>query len=107
MCSLAVHAFQAVGMRTVVDRCKELTIPRWQPSTVQFLVRAACTGTMLYLTSLEGIAAAFLGHFDLIYCVPSTYLSVPFTFLGNCFHPAVIRGPQILAQVSSPRLAPA
>ncbi|KAF7793032.1 hypothetical protein EIP86_004137 [Pleurotus ostreatoroseus] len=29
-----------------------------------------------------GIAAAFLGHFDFIYCVPEAYLSVPFTFLG-------------------------
>jgi len=29
-----------------------------------------------------GIAAAFLGHFDFIYCLPSAWLSVPFTFLG-------------------------
>ncbi|KAJ3528497.1 hypothetical protein NM688_g7991 [Phlebia brevispora] len=29
-----------------------------------------------------GIAAAFLGHFDFIYCLPETYISVPFTFLG-------------------------
>lgn len=29
-----------------------------------------------------GIAAAYLGHFDFIYCVPEAYLSVPFTFLG-------------------------
>ncbi|KAL7283315.1 ClpP/crotonase [Trametes coccinea BRFM310] len=29
-----------------------------------------------------GIAAAFLGHFDFIYALPSAWLSVPFTFLG-------------------------
>jgi len=29
-----------------------------------------------------GIAAAFLGHFDFIYCMPNAWLSVPFTFLG-------------------------
>ncbi|KIP09105.1 hypothetical protein PHLGIDRAFT_29221 [Phlebiopsis gigantea 11061_1 CR5-6] len=29
-----------------------------------------------------GIAAAFLGHFDFIYCLPDAYLSLPFTFLG-------------------------
>lgn len=29
-----------------------------------------------------GCCAAYLGHFDFIYCVPEAYLSVPFTFLG-------------------------
>ncbi|KAJ7774774.1 ClpP/crotonase-like domain-containing protein [Mycena metata] len=29
-----------------------------------------------------GIAAALLGHFDFIYSMPNTWLSVPFTFLG-------------------------
>jgi len=29
-----------------------------------------------------GIAAAFLGHFDFIYCMPNAWISVPFTFLG-------------------------
>ncbi|KAI0336424.1 ClpP/crotonase [Cubamyces sp. BRFM 1775] len=29
-----------------------------------------------------GIAAAFLGHVDFIYALPSAWLSVPFTFLG-------------------------
>ncbi|EMD38506.1 hypothetical protein CERSUDRAFT_82780 [Gelatoporia subvermispora B] len=29
-----------------------------------------------------GIAAAFLGHFDFIYCMPEAWLSVPFTFIG-------------------------
>ncbi|KAJ6630754.1 ClpP/crotonase [Mycena sp. CBHHK59/15] len=29
-----------------------------------------------------GIAAAFLGHFDFIYCMPNAWLAVPFTFLG-------------------------
>ncbi|KAG5727648.1 Delta(3,5)-Delta(2,4)-dienoyl-CoA isomerase [Termitomyces sp. T112] len=29
-----------------------------------------------------GIAAAFLGHFDFIYCLPNTFLATPFTFLG-------------------------
>ncbi|OJT15887.1 3,2-trans-enoyl-CoA isomerase [Trametes pubescens] len=29
-----------------------------------------------------GISAAFLGHFDFIYALPSAWLSVPFTFLG-------------------------
>ncbi|KAJ8078731.1 hypothetical protein PM082_013014 [Marasmius tenuissimus] len=29
-----------------------------------------------------GIAAALLGHFDFIYCVPEAWMSVPFTFLG-------------------------
>jgi len=29
-----------------------------------------------------GIGSAFLGHFDFIYCLPETWLSVPFTFLG-------------------------
>ncbi|GLB34998.1 putative enoyl-CoA hydratase/isomerase [Lyophyllum shimeji] len=29
-----------------------------------------------------GIAAAFLGHFDFIYCMPTAWLSLPFTFLG-------------------------
>ncbi|PIL23897.1 hypothetical protein GSI_13648 [Ganoderma sinense ZZ0214-1] len=29
-----------------------------------------------------GISAAFLGHFDFIYALPSMWLSVPFTFLG-------------------------
>ncbi|KAJ7940685.1 ClpP/crotonase-like domain-containing protein [Mycena leptocephala] len=29
-----------------------------------------------------GIAAAFLGYFDFIYCMPNAWLSVPFTFLG-------------------------
>ncbi|EKM55385.1 uncharacterized protein PHACADRAFT_255976 [Phanerochaete carnosa HHB-10118-sp] len=29
-----------------------------------------------------GIAAAYLGHFDFIYCLPSTYLSLPFPMLG-------------------------
>ncbi|KAJ7172526.1 ClpP/crotonase-like domain-containing protein [Mycena filopes] len=29
-----------------------------------------------------GIAAALLGHFDFIYCMPNAWLSVPFTFLG-------------------------
>ncbi|KAL5529047.1 hypothetical protein ACEPAG_5021 [Sanghuangporus baumii] len=29
-----------------------------------------------------GIAAAFLGHFDLIYCMPNAWLQVPFSFLG-------------------------
>jgi len=29
-----------------------------------------------------GIAAAFLGFFDFIYCMPNAWLSVPFTFLG-------------------------
>ncbi|KLO07970.1 ClpP/crotonase [Schizopora paradoxa] len=29
-----------------------------------------------------GIASAFLGHFDFIYCLPEVWLSVPFTFLG-------------------------
>jgi len=29
-----------------------------------------------------GIASAFLGHFDFIYCLPETWLSVPFTFIG-------------------------
>ncbi|KAI0082721.1 ClpP crotonase [Panus rudis PR-1116 ss-1] len=29
-----------------------------------------------------GIAAAFLGHFDFIYCLPGAWLSVPFTFIG-------------------------
>lgn len=40
------------------------------------LLIAAVNGPVL------GIAAAFLGHFDFIYCMPETYLSVPFTFLG-------------------------
>ncbi|KAJ7343534.1 ClpP/crotonase-like domain-containing protein [Mycena albidolilacea] len=29
-----------------------------------------------------GIAAAFLGYFDFIYCMENAWLSVPFTFLG-------------------------
>jgi len=29
-----------------------------------------------------GIASAFLGHFDFVYCMPNAWLSVPFTFLG-------------------------
>ncbi|GJE87194.1 ClpP/crotonase-like domain-containing protein [Phanerochaete sordida] len=29
-----------------------------------------------------GIAAAFLGHFDFIYCMPNVYLSLPFPMLG-------------------------
>jgi len=29
-----------------------------------------------------GITAAFLGHFDFIYCMPNAWLSLPFTFLG-------------------------
>jgi len=29
-----------------------------------------------------GIAAAFVAHFDFIYCLPSAWLCVPFTFLG-------------------------
>ncbi|KAH8117549.1 ClpP/crotonase [Phellopilus nigrolimitatus] len=29
-----------------------------------------------------GIASAFLGHFDFIYCMPGAWLSVPFAFLG-------------------------
>ncbi|KAG6854320.1 hypothetical protein C0991_008215 [Blastosporella zonata] len=29
-----------------------------------------------------GIAAAFLGHFDFIYCMPNVWISTPFTFLG-------------------------
>ncbi|KAI0831199.1 ClpP/crotonase [Trametes gibbosa] len=29
-----------------------------------------------------GISAAFLGHFDFIYALPSAWLSIPFTFLG-------------------------
>ena len=45
-----------------------------------------------YVTRLEQTckmihkhSAAFLGHFDFIYCVPEAYLSVPFTFLGQLF----------------------
>lgn len=62
----------------------------------QFLTRVADTNTetshALYTHSkilvaalngpVMGIAAAFLGHFDFIYCVPNAWLSVPFTFLG-------------------------
>ncbi|KAH8833796.1 ClpP/crotonase-like domain-containing protein [Flagelloscypha sp. PMI_526] len=29
-----------------------------------------------------GIAAAFLGHFDFVYCMPEAFLSIPFSFLG-------------------------
>ncbi|KAH8106706.1 ClpP/crotonase [Cristinia sonorae] len=29
-----------------------------------------------------GITAAFLGHFDFIYCLPNAWLCVPFSFLG-------------------------
>ncbi|KAF8921353.1 ClpP/crotonase-like domain-containing protein [Mucidula mucida] len=40
---------------------------------------AALNGPVMGCT---GIAAAFLGYFDLIYCLPDAWLSVPFTFLG-------------------------
>jgi len=29
-----------------------------------------------------GIAAAFLGYFDFIYCMPNAWISTPFSFLG-------------------------
>jgi len=40
------------------------------------LLVAALNGPVL------GIAAAFLGHFDFVYCMPNAWLSVPFCFLG-------------------------
>ncbi|THH12747.1 hypothetical protein EW146_g7404 [Bondarzewia mesenterica] len=62
----------------------------------QFLERVAATNTetsqalyshgKILVAALNGpvmgIAAAFLGHFDFIYCMPEAWLSVPFTFLG-------------------------
>nr|GAT58728.1 predicted protein [Mycena chlorophos] len=33
------------------------------------------------LNARRGIAAAFLGYFDFIYCMPNAWLSVPFTFI--------------------------
>ena len=39
-----------------------------------------CRGPM---ASSSPFRAAFLGHFDFIYALPSAWLSVPFTFLGE------------------------
>ncbi|KDQ60874.1 hypothetical protein JAAARDRAFT_31873 [Jaapia argillacea MUCL 33604] len=48
--------------------------------------RALYTHRKILVAALNGpvmgIAAAFLGHFDFIYCMPNAWLSVPFTFLG-------------------------
>ncbi|KAJ7273662.1 ClpP/crotonase-like domain-containing protein [Mycena haematopus] len=38
---------------------------------------AALNGPVMYVNP-------FLGYFDFIYCMPNAWLSVPFTFLGNC-----------------------
>ncbi|KZT26247.1 ClpP crotonase [Neolentinus lepideus HHB14362 ss-1] len=40
------------------------------------LLVAALNGPVL------GIAAAFLGHCDFVYCMPNAWLAVPFTFMG-------------------------
>jgi len=48
--------------------------------------RALYTHSKILIACLNGpvmgIAAAYLGHFDLIYAVEDAWLSVPFTFLG-------------------------
>jgi len=48
--------------------------------------RAFYTHSKILVAALNGpvvgIAAAFLGHFDFIYSLPSAWLSVPFTFIG-------------------------
>lgn len=48
--------------------------------------RALYTHSKILIAAVNGpvmgISAAFLGHFDFIYALPSMWLSVPFTFLG-------------------------
>jgi len=48
--------------------------------------RALYTHSKLLVAALQGpvmgIASAFLGLFDFIYCMPDVWLAVPFTFLG-------------------------
>ncbi|KAF9053623.1 ClpP/crotonase [Hymenopellis radicata] len=57
-----------------------------------YLTRVAQTNTdcanamyshsKVLVAALNGPVMAFLGYFDLIYCLPNAWLSVPFTFLG-------------------------
>jgi len=50
------------------------------------VTRALYTHKKLLVAAINGpvigIAAAYLGHFDFIYCMPNAYLSLPFPMLG-------------------------
>ncbi|KIY69964.1 ClpP/crotonase [Cylindrobasidium torrendii FP15055 ss-10] len=43
---------------------------------------ALASHSKILVAALNGPVMAFLGHFDFIYCLPSAWLSVPFSLLG-------------------------
>ncbi|KAJ7063256.1 ClpP/crotonase-like domain-containing protein, partial [Mycena amicta] len=75
------------------DRAAAVTVGNVRESFLQAVVHTTTDcGQALYshrkilVAALNGpvigIAAAFLGYFDFIYCMNNVWLSVPFTFLG-------------------------